>query len=120
MPAFRRVALGAVLAAGFTAPAVAAAEPATRLVECQSGSCLLISGRRENALSPVHINGHAVEVEGARKWRTRVPVETVDSWSEPRARTIAVSVEGNTEEAALPIGLLGHAQNITMLVVRVK
>jgi len=121
MPAFRVFALGAILAAGLTASPVAASGPTTRLVECRSGSCLLISGRREDARSPVYINGHAVAVEGGRKWRTRIPVETVENWSAPHARTIMVSVAGNMEEEArLPIGLLGHARDITMLVVRVK
>ncbi|BAV65612.1 hypothetical protein [Sphingobium cloacae] len=120
MPAFRIVALGSALIAAFPAASATASGPATRLVECRSGSCLLVSGQREDASSPVHINGHAVAVEGARKWRARVPVETVEDWSAPYARTITVAVEGHAEEARLPVGLLGHAENITMLVVRVK
>jgi len=119
MPAFHTLALGAALAA-IAAPAMAASEPTTRLVECRSGSCLLISGRREDARSPVRINGHAVAVTGSRKWRARVPVESVAKWSAPYARTITVSVADDTEEARLPIGLLGHSKELTTLVVRVK
>lgn len=120
MSAFSSFALAAVLAASLTAPAMAASPPTTKLVECQSGSCLLISGRRDDARAPVAINGHAVTVEGARKWRTRVPVKTLSNWAAPYARTITISVADRAEEVRLPIGVLGHAQNITMLIVRVK
>lgn len=120
MPRLQTLALSMLLAAKITAPASAATAPSTRLVECGSTSCLLISGRREDAASTITINDHEVAVEGALKWRVRVPVETVRAWSPPYARTIAVSVAGATEEAELPIGLLGHAENLAMLIVRVK
>jgi len=120
MPRLWTLALGALLAAGIAAPAMAATELSTRLVECGSRSCLIVSGHRDDAASKVSINGHAVAVEGARRWRVRVPVETVRAWSAPYARTIAVSVAGASVDAKLPIGLLGHVENLAMLVVRVK
>lgn len=122
----RAFALGAIVAAGLASPALAASEPSTRLVECKAGSCLLVMGRRASAASLVSINGHAVATEGARKWRARVPVDTLREWSAPFARTITVSVEDaktradTTAEADLPIGLLGHVENLAMLVVSAK
>ena len=101
-------------------PAFAASTPATRLVDCGADSCLLVTGQREDAAVPVSINGHAVRVHGARKWRAVVPVDTLRAWSEPYARSITVSVAASEVEADLPIGMLGHAENLAMLVVRVK
>lgn len=111
----------ALLAALLVAtPALAAPTPATRLVNCGADSCLLVTGQRDDTAAPVSINGHAVRVQGARKWRAVVPVDTLRAWSEPYARTITVSVAASDEEADLPIGMLGHAENLAMLVVRVK
>ena len=126
IPATRILALGAVLAAALASPASAATEPRTRLVDCEAGSCLLVTGRRAHAASTVTINGHAVSVEGARNWRVSLPVATLRAWSAPYARTITVSVVDATTrtqastEADLPIGLLGHVEDLAMLVVRVK
>lgn len=120
MPRLQTLALSMLLAVGIASPAGAATTPSTRLVECGTKSCLLVSGRRDDAASTITINDHVVTAEGARKWRVRVPVETVRAWSAPYARTITVSVAGVTEEAKLPIGLLGHAENLAMLIVRVK
>ncbi|MCW4462941.1 hypothetical protein OK349_14595 [Sphingomonas sp. BT-65] len=125
-PAKQILALGAVLAAALASPASAGDGPKTRLVDCEAGSCLLVTGRRAHTASTVTINGHAVSVEGARKWRVRLPVETLRKWSVPYARTITVSVidarmrAESSAEADLPIGLLGHVENLAMLVVRVK
>lgn len=116
------VALGAVLAS----PVAAASEPKTRLVSCDAGNCLIVTGRRADASSTVTINGHAVAVQGARHWRVSLPVDTVRSWSAPYARTLTVSIigagtsEGASAEADLPIGLLGHRADLAMLVVRPK
>lgn len=118
--------LGGTLAAALASPAAAAPEPKTRLVNCQAGSCLVVTGHRAHPNSAVSINGNRVSVDGAYKWRAILPVETLRQWSPPYARTISVSVVDagtRTEEstkAILPIGLLGHAENLAMLVVRVK
>ena len=124
-PAKPILALGAALAMALASPASAAAEPTTRLVDCEAGSCLIVSGHRADSSSAVSINGHKVSVAGLRKWRAILPVETLRLWSAPYARTITVSVvdartrtEGSAE-ANLPIGLLGH-ENLAMLLVRVK
>lgn len=125
-PRKRILALAAMVAAGLASPAMAASEPSTRLVDCKAGSCLLVTGQRTNAASAVTINGHAVTAEGTGKWRVRVPVDTLREWSAPYARTITVSVVDArtrteaTAEADLPIGLLGHVENLAMLVVRAK
>lgn len=118
--------LGAVLALALAPSASAATEPRTRLVDCEAGSCLLVTGYRAHAGSTVSINGRAVSVKGARKWRVSLPVTTLREWSIPYARTITVSVVDattRTETPAvvdLPIGLLGHAEDLAMLVVRAK
>ncbi len=117
--------LGLMLAAAGAAPASAASEPKTRLVSCEAGSCLLVTGHRADPASAVLINGHAVQVEGARHWKARLPVETVRLWSAPQARSITVSVVDQARGSAastaiLPIGLLGHAEDLAMLVIRVK
>jgi hypothetical protein len=74
----------------------------------------------------VQINGHAVHVEGKQRWRVRLPLETVRSWSVPFARTIEVTLldpsnpgEGS-HKAKLPIGLLGHVSDLASLVVTAK
>lgn len=118
--------LAAALVASFASPALAASEPSTRVVSCRSGSCLLVTGHRDNAASTVSINGHVVAVDGKRDWRARVPVETVREWSLPLARTITVTLvdadtrSETTAEADLPIGLLGHAENLASLVISFK
>lgn len=115
-PAF---ALAAGIAAMLASP-VSAAEPRARLVECAAGDCLLVTGTRAEAGLPVSINGHAVAVQGQRKWRAVVPVQTLRAWSEPFARTITVAVADSASEADLPIGMLGHDENLAMLVVSMK
>lgn len=109
------LALAAIL---FATPA--AAETRTRLVDCGAGSCLLVTGHRESERAAVTINGHAVTVRGAPKWRASIPVETVREWSAPHARTITVAVAGAESHAVLPIGLLGHVENLAFLTVRAK
>ena len=115
-----------VLVASFSSPACAATEPRTRLVVCETGTCLLVTGHRANAASLVRINGRTVLADGARRWRVRVPVDTVRGWSAPFARTITVSVvdaetrADATAEVDLPIGLLGQVENLASLVVSAK
>jgi hypothetical protein len=122
----RPLVFGAILVAAFTSTASIAAEPKpkTRVVSCEAGSCLLVTGHRASAASEVSINGYAVPVEGKRNWRVRVPVDTVREWSAPLARTITVSVTDAEDrahaEADLPIGLLGHAEDLALLVVSIK
>jgi hypothetical protein len=121
----RILALAAVAALSCTSPALAGSEPSTRLVSCRSGSCLVVSGHRDSPSAAVLINGHAVAVEGARRWRISLPVETIRAWSEPLARSIEVAtIDATTQdktaaEADLPIGLLGHAE-LTSVVVAMK
>jgi hypothetical protein len=119
----RALPLAVLLAATLASPAWATTEPKTRLVSCDAGSCLLVTGSRAGAGSTVMINGHAVSVQGARKWRASLPVDTVREWSEPYARTITVSIiddesrESASSGADLPIGLLGHTEDLAMLIV---
>ncbi|MEH3046253.1 hypothetical protein [Sphingomonas adhaesiva] len=112
------------LLAAAAMPGVAAAEPQARLVSCEPVDCLQISGTRATRGSAVFINGHPIAVEGGRRWRIRLPVETVRGWSSPRARTIRVATatpgteDRVEEEADLPIGLLGGRIDLAALVVR--
>jgi len=101
-------------------PAAAAPEPSTRLVECQSGDCLLVTGRRQDRDSAVAINGRAVPVQGAHRWEALLPVETLRAWSAPNARTVTVLVEGAEAEARLPIGMFLQSGALTMLVVKAQ
>lgn len=109
----------AVAALGASA-SPALAETRTRLIDCEAGSCLLVTGHRADAASSVSINGHTVAAKGARKWRAVLPVETLRAWSAPYARTITVAVAEDETRAVLPIGLLGHVDNLAFLTVRVK
>lgn len=120
MPSLRPFMFAIALAASVAAPACAAPAPNTRLVDCRSASCLLISGNRADAASAVSVNGHVVPVEGGRKWRVQLPVSSIRAWSAPLARTITVSAGDAVDEADLPIGLLGHSSDLVMLVVRAK
>lgn len=118
------LALAGLLLAAAAVPAAAAAEPQARLVSCEPVDCLQVSGTRASPDTAVLINGHAVAVEGGRRWRVRLPVETVRDWSSPRARTIRVTLATRAfdrvrdEEADLPIGLLGGRIDLASLVVR--
>jgi hypothetical protein len=94
--------------------------PATKLVTCGAQSCLLVTGKRNDPSSTVRVNGHAVETEGARRWRVRLPVETVRAWSALHARTISVTVADTSHEASLPVGMLGPSRDLAMLVVSIK
>jgi hypothetical protein len=109
----------AVAGIGSISPAMAASGPSARLVSCGGESCLLVTGRRDDAAAAVSINDHAVPVEGGRSWRARLPLSSVRLWAEPYARSISVTVAGSDSraEARLPIGLLGHVTNLASLVV---
>ncbi|AOR79023.1 hypothetical protein BV97_01710 [Novosphingobium resinovorum] len=119
----RRMAIMMVAAASFTigtSNAMAASGPATKLVPCGESSCLQVSGHRSDPSSPVHINGRPVTVEGGKAWKVVLPLQTVRVWSAPIARTIAVSVSDadapGTQQADLPIGLLGHVTELALVV----
>lgn len=115
-----------MLAIGAATPALAASAPTTRVVSCQEGSCLIVSGSRQSRAEAVLINGHAVAVQGSRSWKVRLPVSVIRDWSQRYARSIEVTtVDGTANirtsaEARLPIGLLGGTTNLAMLEVRVK
>ena len=101
-------------------PAIAASESRTRLVECRTGDCLLVTGRRDDRNAVVAINGRTVPVEGALRWEIRLPVDTLRAWSAPDARTVTISVDGVESEARLPTGMFVQPEQLTMLVIRVK
>lgn len=111
---------GAVILAAVSPAAMAAAEPYTRLVSCGVADCLLVSGHRADPRAQVLVNGHPIAVEGGKSWKAVLPLDTVRAWSRPLARSIDVNIGTDVSEsqrAALPIGLLGHAKDIAFLVV---
>jgi hypothetical protein len=117
--------VGAIAAGTVASPAIAAPEPSSKLVRCGDRSCLQVTGHRDDPASIVHINGHAVSVEGGRRWKVSLPLEVVREWSPPNARTIEVSLgdlEGPRETPAgvdLPIGLLANATTLAAVVINV-
>lgn len=110
--------LGAVAAATLATSAIA--QPRTRLVNCAAGSCLLVTGYRDDPAAAVQINDRAVEVQGTRAWRATVPVETLREWSAPYARSITIAIADNRTEAALPIGMFGGSERLAYLTVTAK
>src|SRR4051794_13707271 len=84
--------VSAIAAGSLTSPAIAAPEASSRLIRCGVESCLQVTGDRDDPTSIVHINGHAVPVEGERRWKISLPLEVVREWSAPNARTIEVSL----------------------------
>lgn len=122
MPRFFSLATAVLLAGSIAAPGAACdtAEPSTRLVECGSQSCLVVSGHRADATSKVRLNGHDVNATGRHRWQARLPVSTVRAWSAPHARAISVEVDDSVRDARLPVGLLAPSGNLAMLVVTVK
>jgi hypothetical protein len=117
-----KFALGIVWLVYVTSPAFAASEPSTRLVRCDRGNCLLVSGHRDSAASEVRISDHSVTVEGKRNWRVRLPLETVRDWSAPLARTIEITLHDSKtqsvsyDRADLPIGLMGHTDLASLVI----
>jgi len=105
-----------------TASAATAAPAAgTRLVSCGAQACLLVTGERSLRDAPVSLNGHRVAVEGGRAWHLLLPMATLRAWSEPYARSLAITTgEGEAREVSLPIGLLGHTTDLAALEVRVR
>ena len=105
----------------------AQAHPAkARLVNCDAGNCLLVRGHRPSSSAIVRINDHVVEVRGRHSWQVSLPVATVEAWSAPFARTLRVSVldpagpADLTDTVRLPTGLLGHNQELALLVVHAR
>ena len=105
---------------GSATSAFATSEPSTRLVECSTGDCLLVTGRRNDRHAPVSINGHEVAVKGASRWQARLPVETFRAWSAPNARTATISVDGQEAETRLPVGMFVRPEKLTALIIRPK
>lgn len=117
---------GAIVLGSLSSPALAGSEPRTKLIRCGDESCLRVTGHRDDPAAIVLINGHAVAVEGKRKWKAYLAVETVRAWSARNARTIEVALAGletapdSAVTVDLPIGLLAKEINLASLVVSVR
>lgn len=114
---------GATLIAALGQPAMAEPHHKARLVSCESGDCLLLSGTRENPDALVRVNGHLVRAEGGRGWKVLLPIESVRAWSLPGARSIAVTTQNPdmrnsvVKQVDLPIGMLGSITELAYLVI---
>ena len=125
MMTHKKLVIGA--AAALLASAVQAAPSrigaSTRLQRCGTETCLLVTGRRSDPAASVSLAGHEVRVQGARRWRASLPLDTVRRWSASFARSIAVQVAGpagGEMRASLPIGLLGQEVDLAFLDVRAR
>jgi hypothetical protein len=104
-------------------PALAEPHHKARLVSCDGGDCLLLSGTRGSSDAPVRVNGHLVGAEGGRGWKVLLPVQNVREWSLPGARSIAVttqdpdSQDSVVNQVDLPIGMLGSITELAYLVI---
>jgi len=114
---------GAALIAALAQPALAEPHHKARLVSCESGDCLLLSGTRENPDALVRVNGHLVRAEGGRGWKVLLSIESVRAWSLPGARSIAVTTQNPgvqdsvVNQVDLPIGMLGGITELAYLVI---
>lgn len=114
---------GAVSVSAAGQPAQAEHRNQARLVRCDGGDCLLLSGTRSSPDALVRVNGHAVGVEGGRGWKTLLPVRDVRAWSLPGARSIFVTTHDPGKEVdmkyqfTLPIGMLGNITELAYLVI---
>ncbi|MGF7156550.1 hypothetical protein [Novosphingobium gossypii] len=114
---------GAVSASALGQPAQAQSRHQARLVRCDGGDCLLLSGTRSGPDAPVRVNGHPVGVVGGRGWKLLLPVRDVRAWSLPGARSIVVTTKDPGTEVDrknqfdLPIGMLGNITELAYLVI---
>jgi hypothetical protein len=95
----------------------------TRLHRCGDQTCLLIRGRRADPAASVLVQEHEVSVAGRRRWHVSLPLQTVQDWSPPFARSILVEIAGNdggTGRAKLPIGVFGHTTDLAFLNVSAR
>lgn len=105
------------------APKVAIAAPEARLVHCDAGTCLRISGRRPHAAVTVRVAGHTLAVQGNRIWRATLPLATARDWASSHGgalmATLTDPVTGDerVEAVTLPPGALGQRIELASLVV---
>jgi hypothetical protein len=113
--------LAAAILTGSMASAAPRIDVQTRLQHCGAETCLMVTGRRPDAGTPVMLAGHPVSVTGQRNWRVAVPLATVRTWFLQYARVISVRVggtDGLETAVPLPIGLLGSSVELASLEVR--
>ena len=116
-------ALAAGILMGSMASAARPIDAQTRLQHCGEETCLMVTGHRPDAATPVLLAGRTVAVRGQRKWRASVPLKTVRTWFPTYARAITVRVggaDGQEAAARLPIGLLGSGVELASLEVRAR
>ena len=110
--------------AALASPACAASAPQARLVHCDAGTCLRITGTRPSAETGVLIGGRAIAVEGGRAWRATVPVATARQLATPSGGALHYAFAGTggepvaVGEVLLPPGALGRRVELAALIVR--
>jgi hypothetical protein len=116
--------LGLVAAAALLPASVSAEDgriaASTKLQRCGDQTCLLIKGRRTDPTAAVLVQQHEVAVAGQRRWRVSLPLQTVQGWSAPFARSISIDIagqDGGAGRAKLPIGAFGHTTDLAFLSV---
>ncbi len=107
-----------------TAPAYAASPPQARLVHCGQETCLRLSGHRPRSAVTVRIGGRDLAVDGGRRWRATIPLETARTWAISSGYSLVISLVDTQlgteakEEVILPPGALGQRVELATLVVR--
>jgi hypothetical protein len=106
----------------FTGPAQAAGAQA-RLVHCDAGTCLRLSGHRAGATTAIRIGERDLAVVGGKAWQTTVPLSTARTWPIARGyafRLILADAHSGVqrvESVMLPPGALGSRTELVSLLV---
>jgi hypothetical protein len=106
----------------FAGPAQATGAQA-RLVHCDTGTCLRLSGHRSGATTAIRIGESDLAVAGERAWQATVPLSTARTWPISRGyslrMTLADAESGvqRVESVMLPPGALGSRTELVSLLV---
>jgi hypothetical protein len=121
--AFRIVSLGMGLMMAAMPSGVLAA-PQAQLVHCGDDTCLRISGHRSHSAVAVRVAGRDLAVQGARNWRSTVPLEVAREWMSTADDTLTLTMTDmrtgaeTAQAVSLPPGALGKRIELATLIVR--
>lgn len=106
----------------FAGPAQAASSQA-RLVHCDAGTCLRLSGHRSGSATAIRIGESDLVVAGDRAWQATVPLSTARTWPISRGYSLRVTLADaesgvqRVESVMLPPGALGARTELVSLLV---
>ena len=109
--------------AALALPGIAAAAPDARLVHCDAGTCLRLTGSRADAAVLVTVAGREMTVEGARSWRVDLPLAATSGIADPTGQTVTITLVDprtgaeRTAIAILPPGALVRPVELASLIV---